>query len=428
MDGPDPYGFGDEFIQFGGLENPNPNPAPARYPPGFAAQAALDEQQKLNVGLGNQLQAARNAIVRAVARELRTTFAHSRAWEFEKTLGNGSYGLTVLLRDRDPLNTRHRRRVVLKRSVTVELGDRDLINEMIFLKVLRGNAHIVQLIAATPDTGDFKKRRASLIRRAVGRIIGLFSIGWFRNPPQDVFGTLSISGGPALLLEFCENGDLVTLIDRAVTNELTLPNRLLWSFFLCLCRAAIGMAWPKEGDAGAPQEIEEIRRRDPRGIVHRDIAARNIVINTTENDVPEHALAPKLKLIDFGMARESGEGAAALSLNIIDLCAVMITLITRRHFRIEFGNPGLYNGIETYATGIIPPYIAGENPAPNLDPELRTLIVECMSINERRRPAIEVILRRVREGAEKNASTYVNSAQESDLAIKQLIDQLLHDA
>lgn len=40
---------------------------------------------------------------------------------------------------------------------------------------------------------------------------------------------------PVLVLEYLENGDVGRLYDRAVQQDILLPNRVLWSFFLC-CR------------------------------------------------------------------------------------------------------------------------------------------------------------------------------------------------
>lgn len=71
---------------------------------------------------------------------LKNCFARSRYWEYEKTLGHGAFGIAVLLRDRDPLRLRRRRRVVMKRSLLINhpnpwMADADLLNEIEYLKV-----------------------------------------------------------------------------------------------------------------------------------------------------------------------------------------------------------------------------------------------------------------------------------------------------
>ncbi|KAI0114081.1 kinase-like domain-containing protein [Nemania sp. FL0031] len=406
--------------------NPAPaNPAANQAGGGFvAAQQFIEDQMRLNRGLQRELGTVRQQVARIIGRELKSVFAYSRTWELEKTLGNGSYGVTVLLRDRDPLNARHHRRLVLKRSIAMDLGDRDLVNEMIALKVMRGNAHVAQLVASTPDTRDYRNT-SSIIGRTVRRIIGLFSIGWFTNPTRNIFRTLSVTGGPALLLEYCENGDLLSFLDRIQASEILMPNRVIWSLILCFVRMAVGLAHPMNSDSGAPEVLEEIRGR-PRAIIHGDIAARNIVVGTTDKDVPEHQFTPILKLIDFGMARETNNTREAIQDNLLALWTVMMTIITKRYFVIPQNDPGIYNGIETYATAIIPPYDGHGDPHQNLDPEIRTLMVECMAVNEQQRPSLEDVLRRAQQGAAKPPSAFIRGRlTETDDAVRAFMEQML---
>ncbi len=69
-------------------------------------------------------------LARTVEAQTKRAFSSSRGWEFEKALGNGSFGLTVLLRDRDPLKLRRHRRVVLKRALRQNDGVEDFVAEM----------------------------------------------------------------------------------------------------------------------------------------------------------------------------------------------------------------------------------------------------------------------------------------------------------
>ena len=48
-----------------------------------------------------------------------------------------------------------------------------------------------------------------------------------------------------MAVEYLRNGDLAHLAQRAV-HVAPFPNRVLWSFFLCLVRAAVGMARCKQ--------------------------------------------------------------------------------------------------------------------------------------------------------------------------------------
>jgi hypothetical protein len=75
-----------------------------------------------------------------LADEIKEAFVTSKFWECEKLLGSGGYGVTMLLRDRDPLRLHNRRRVVLKRSIfphsnDVNIMNLELLNEIDNLKV-----------------------------------------------------------------------------------------------------------------------------------------------------------------------------------------------------------------------------------------------------------------------------------------------------
>ncbi|KAI1485159.1 kinase-like domain-containing protein [Biscogniauxia mediterranea] len=142
-----------------------------------------------------------------------------------------------------------------------------------------------------------------------------------------------------LLLEFAENGDLANFIYK--TNEMRekVPNRVLWSFWLCLVSACVAMEYPPRkfhpkrrdpdpadveglpamdfvdlnsetrGKRIGPDLYEDVpdpsRRWAGKRQVHFDIDPKNIFIygfdpNTKDN---EHKLIPRLKLADFGLAQ-----------------------------------------------------------------------------------------------------------------------------
>ncbi|KAI0106452.1 kinase-like domain-containing protein [Nemania sp. FL0031] len=144
-----------------------------------------------------------------------------------------------------------------------------------------------------------------------------------------------------ICLEFCENGDLATLLTKINDDKWlqrdrpNVPNRVLWSFWLCLVRACTAMLFPprkfhpkrKLGDprpfnrhpavdnAGEGKRVghdlfEEVGRDDSRWWrakrhVHFDIDPQNILITgidvmTRDN---EHKIIPRLKLADFGLAK-----------------------------------------------------------------------------------------------------------------------------
>ncbi|KAI0392615.1 kinase-like domain-containing protein [Xylariaceae sp. FL0594] len=142
-----------------------------------------------------------------------------------------------------------------------------------------------------------------------------------------------------LILECCESGELMGLIARVHQNGGRFPNRVLWSFWLCLVRACVAMSYPprkfhplRRSPVGPPPPpgskvgsgvellgnykrigndlYEDLpyrnRRWAEKKMVHFDIDPSNIFIDTIDQYTldEEHRLVPKLKLGDFGMAHE----------------------------------------------------------------------------------------------------------------------------
>ncbi|KAI1305712.1 kinase-like domain-containing protein [Xylaria venustula] len=118
-----------------------------------------------------------------------------------------------------------------------------------------------------------------------------------------------------MLLEFCPNGDLEKLLLKVRDRGEWIPNRVLWSFWLCLVRACLGMQYP-------PRKFHPRRKENPpadrSGIpgVSNDALGKMVGQDLFE-EVPvfisgvdvgtqdaEHRLIPRLKLADFGLAKE----------------------------------------------------------------------------------------------------------------------------
>ncbi|KAH8168133.1 hypothetical protein CIB48_g116 [Xylaria polymorpha] len=225
------------------------------------------------------------------ADELRGLFSTSTLWEFEKVLGNGAFGITVLLRDKSPF--RRSRRVVLKRSIRDEEHRYILIREMDALQDMRGHAHIGQIKNSIVDVAYTRPRRGKLAAVA-RRILGLAS-----NSTENIFKILSRKRGPAIILEYLENGSLAQFQAKATEKGVELPNRVLWGW------ACVALAHQKEGFQGGQPELEmlENSREQYYPLEHGDIYARNLMIAEHEPGVPEHQTVPKLTLIDFGSAK-----------------------------------------------------------------------------------------------------------------------------
>ncbi|KAH8165706.1 hypothetical protein CIB48_g2516 [Xylaria polymorpha] len=124
------------------------------------------------------------------AAEIQRSFSASQLWEFEQFIGNGMFGVVVLLRDKNPLLPSDQRRVVLKQPIRDEDGHDELLKEIKALKRLRGSYHIAQLLASCEDVAAANSSTSS-------------GLGILGTPLSTVFETLKESRikGPAVLLE-----------------------------------------------------------------------------------------------------------------------------------------------------------------------------------------------------------------------------------
>lgn len=265
--------------------------------------------------------------------------------------------------------------------------------------------------------------------------------------------------GPTLLMEWIENGLLWDLYEKKAGSDEPLPNRLLWSLFLCLCRMVAGMAWPPR-DFGRRADgkpiLEVIPPRNQRGerppksrLLHGDFHGRNVMIDKLEP--VEHKSIPMLKLIDFGMSRDLPVRAnepkdLVVKTNIRAVGEVMLGLL-RGNIK---GGPGImnitYNGqpkmIESYATDL--DKLSSKYRAPadvvakhqdridNLDPDLRSLVALCVAVRIDDRPDIEYLQRAVeRNTRDKKPSDYRNfkyANNETDAAMDRILADCIFNA
>ncbi|KAI0476847.1 kinase-like domain-containing protein [Xylaria cf. heliscus] len=361
----------------------------------------------------------------STAAEIERSFSSSQLWEFEMFLGNGSYGVVVLLRDKDPLLPFDQTRIVLKQPIVAGRGVDELRREIQALERLRGSFHIAQLLASCDDVAAANSSRVS----------GFRTLG---TPFSTVFDILRKSRvkGPAMLLEYLENGSLSNLAQRVAVvrglqgRRIILPNRLLWSFYFCLVRACVGMAYPPEAPESSPLVLETIPpNRQRYGLVHGDIAFRNIMVGDRDPaGPPEHHLAPQLKLIDFGCMRVSGDGSEAVTENIADISSEVVDLVCLNSGVNTMSiNYAQFNGIRTMASAIVP--VPGTDPFPHLDHELRDLLIRGCAVSRGNRPSLQEMLRRTEQGMKKPASSYPGQEiAESDDSIEELIQTLVFNA
>ncbi|KAI1407888.1 hypothetical protein F5Y13DRAFT_205569 [Hypoxylon sp. FL1857] len=144
-----------------------------------------------------------------------------------------------------------------------------------------------------------------------------------------------------ILFDSMENGDLEHLLYKLVEAKRDVPNRVLWSFWLCLIKACVALEYPPRkfhprrrgaddvasitalagsinitDDTASTGKVigndlfEEIpvpsRRWATNRIVHFDIDPSNILIGGLDPsaDDTEHSIVPRLKLADFGSAKK----------------------------------------------------------------------------------------------------------------------------
>ncbi|GAW16598.1 hypothetical protein ANO14919_060310 [Xylariales sp. No.14919] len=338
---------------------------------------------------------------RAVFAELRGYFAHSKTWECERMLGSGAYGVALLVQERNARRG-YARRVVLKRAL--DAGADELKTEIAMLKLLRGNAHFATMLASSNDLDEFSRARVGA--RAARGLRTVFAAlrgrRGHRGPGlRTIFSTLRGLRGPALVQEFCPNGTLDYLKDRALKQGLELSNGVLWRFYLCLVRACVGFAYPPSGPENVVPTLEEIPPgQAPGDLIHGDIAGRNIVlkniaIGDEDADAPEHGSVPILRMIDLGSSRYTDKAGKGPEENLHAAAIEMLRLIRRGPVRTRVPRfATMFNGVQTAATDILP--VNGVPRFPGLDIGLRDLLVQALRTDRDQRPTLEDMLTRLR--------------------------------
>ncbi|KAI1820146.1 hypothetical protein F4861DRAFT_545918 [Xylaria intraflava] len=370
-------------------------------------------------------------LAEGVQERLQTVFSRARLWEMEKVLGYGSYGVTILLRYKDPLRFRRNRRAVLKRPYRDEwLEELDDIGiEIAAYKKYRGHAHIARMLAHSKDLIEYKRPKRSKVSK-----VWHYFADIFKNPEKTLFPILGNSlEGPAILLEYLENGSLEKLQKKLLELDIHLPNRVLWSFYHCLIRACVGMAYPVNAPKSSSQILETIPSDEniqAYQLAHRDIAPRNVMIGSRNPAVQEHRLVPGLKLIDFGLSVMPwpGDTTDHVAGNLFACTATILTLINRDFPTVRADNTVEFNGYATQAVDLVP---TDDKPDrfPHLDPELRNLITLGLASPSSRQPSLSGMLEMTRAGMMKPASAYPGrEVEESDARITQTLQTLMYDA
>ncbi|KAK8052899.1 hypothetical protein PG996_012200 [Apiospora saccharicola] len=334
---------------------------------------------------------------------------------YEGVAGRGSYGMTYRVREKLPQGDG--RQLAVKRALEGEEEE------------LAGYEHIVRIVASH----DGAKKQGGFARWA-RRLSS-------RGSKADVRESLVGLKGPVLMIEYLKNGDLAQLHYRTTKYDLVVPNRALWSILLCLVRACIAMAYPRNADENAEPRLEEIPGdgAKPSNLDHGDLHMGNGDIGSPSGN--EHQLVPILKLIDFGQAKENEH---AVQENLFKVSKIMINLIARKVVQVD-KTVFDYKGYRTYATEILPPHpedLDHDYKYASLDPRLRDLIARCLAQDPGERPGLAEMLRVVQaaaagvdpdtEVAAAAATTITpgesENVRETDEAIRAFLKKALYDA
>ncbi|RYO88907.1 hypothetical protein DL762_003487 [Monosporascus cannonballus] len=239
-----------------------------------------------------------------------------KTWHYRRVLGFGGNGLAAHWRVHEDADRAHH-------DVAVKIQLRgwrslDLKKEKMVMRKLSHAAHIVQEVPPEPigkparkniplewreddssdeydssgdeDTPEYRpanRRRRKARRDFTPQKPAAKVRRWFGPPPTvnndngpPAVGEVSGDEKDFIMLEYLENGDLRNLIAKVRNVGAEFPNRVLWSFWLCLT---------KHLDEFIPPAEQKWRRKR---MVHFDYDPCNI---------------PKLKLADFGLADEVKE-------------------------------------------------------------------------------------------------------------------------
>ncbi|KAI1753564.1 kinase-like protein [Xylaria castorea] len=363
------------------------------------------------------------------ANEIKTRFESSNYWEYEKFLGNGAFGVTILLREMGRLVVR-RKRIAIKLARRNTTGTQQLINEIKFLKRLRGAKHIIKMVASCDDLRSFStveaRRREEESPGALRRVVDVFG-KLVRLPPSAAFSPLEgVLEGPAVALEYLDKGDLVTLKIDIDNDQVHVPNRVLWSLFLCLIRACIGMAYPLERPENTRSVLETVPTdgTKPCGILHQDVAPRNIMIGSGDG-LDEHHVGNLFKLIDFGCAREYDPPRGPPE-NLFDCARIMFQMLD---YEPIASLAVVWKNGSTRAGNILPPEDdLDDDPFPMVDLDLRDLIARCLYADARKRPTLQEALDEAQKAVARDPDTFPEPDEETDDSILEFFQVYIHDA
>ncbi|KAK7750341.1 hypothetical protein SLS62_007749 [Diatrype stigma] len=228
--------------------------------------------------------------------------ADKQRWKYQRVLGYGGNGVAAKFRIFEGPDDDHHRDVAVK----VQLRDwrsSGLREEKRIMRPVRPATRKQRKLRKdlTPRELEEKKRR------------------WDYNPnppppppPRGAGGEVPDSQKDYIVMDYVPNGDLRTLIAKVNEEDTKFPDRVLWSFFMCLVKQCIGLAYyPRKFHPDRRLDDRDLDERIPpdqqkwrwKNMIHFDYDPLNIFVDNIDG-TPEHLVVPKLKLADFGLAGE----------------------------------------------------------------------------------------------------------------------------
>ncbi|KAI0551212.1 kinase-like domain-containing protein [Xylaria curta] len=305
-------------------------------------------------------------------------FAKNHNFEFVRRLGLGSGAVALLFKEET-----QKRNVVVKFAFSEyenrnQQADDELKNELRWLKILHGAEHIVGLLGQELDGSKVSR--------------------------------------PALVLEYVEYGSIQDLCKRLKARNIRVPNRVLWSMFLCLIRACIGFAYPPWQN-GEHETIPADGTKKHSSIIHNDLHDENV--------------------IDFGKAMESppGNWVTADQTNIQEAARIIAGVIAMKYSTLADENMEVEIPDEA---GNVRKIVVFTDPAlrdsPYVLPALRNLLLLCQAANPKDRPSLQYVLNACENAVTTHtAQSYAgivdyDNMLESDDSIRGVIQKIVFNA
>ncbi|KAJ3572072.1 hypothetical protein NPX13_g5173 [Xylaria arbuscula] len=347
--------------------------------------------------------------------------------KYDRVLGSGGFGIVQKWYTNGPKVQGRDNSVALKTAVNSNKASvvDALKREIHWMKQFTGCEHLVQLVDLPGDT-PFENVNNEKCRGMP--IIAMEEFG---------SGSLRILMN-RLRMAKSLNGDAPGGTVRGNKAMEYIPNRALWSIFLCLIRGVIGITYPP-GDADSSDSRKgKVIRESMKDVlegteesmfIHSDIDVMNTFIGYPKGDETnymnrrrddsEHVWHPIVKLADYGcmvkwdyrmpraQRRKSLWGKRAYKspeqfdpdasfgahTNIYQIGQIMFDLITLRP--IPFAERAcvsveiLAGRQSTYGSRLVEARITSRHDWANVDTELREIVAACMSLRYINRPSLE---------------------------------------